>query len=127
MQDVMKLHRRDFLKTTGAASLGALPAFGQARVRLPQPAARAVTWAADHLQRAISEKGIGGRPVTFTVSKTAGASESLSFSRSSDSINISASDDRGMIYAMLELADRVHHGSPLDFPKPLNERPANAV
>ena len=42
-------------------------------------------------------------------------------------IAAAGSDPRGLTYALLELADRVRHGLPLEIPKPVAERPANPV
>jgi len=36
-------------------------------------------------------------------------------------------DERGLVYAVLELADRVKYGSTLDLKSPLLEKPANAI
>jgi hypothetical protein len=37
------------------------------------------------------------------------------------------SDTRGLVYAVLELADRVNYGSMLDLPAPVVEKPANVI
>ena len=36
-------------------------------------------------------------------------------------------DERGLVYAVLELADRVKYGSSLDIKSPIREKPANAI
>ena len=39
----------------------------------------------------------------------------------------SGTDERGLVYAILELADRVKYGSPLDVKSPIVEKPANEI
>jgi hypothetical protein len=39
----------------------------------------------------------------------------------------SGTDERGLVYAVLELADRVKYGSTLDLKSPILEKPANAI
>src|SRR4029077_15828924 len=36
-------------------------------------------------------------------------------------------DERALLYAVLELADRVRYGSSLDIKSPIQEKPANAI
>src|SRR5580692_11558923 len=40
---------------------------------------------------------------------------------------ITGSDERGLVYSILEAADRVRHGSPLEFKTPVVEQPANQI
>jgi hypothetical protein len=156
------MYRRDFLKQTGLA-LGASAAGSEAlaqsggRVSIViDPADRVaaappVRWAAQELQRALTEHGIAGgqfASIDLTAAKdfcivasgrragisVPGAPESLAFVPTTVSgrpaVLVAGSDARGVVYGLLEIADRVRHGDligALTSLKPTTEQPANTV
>ena len=75
-------------------------------------------------------------PVAALALKDAGAQpdavpEALALCRGKEGLWVCGNDARGLTYALLELSDRVGHAddplAALDVPKPVIERPANAV
>ena len=119
------------------------------------PAAR---WAAEELERALTERGAAARtygtaaqapaadlliraaglasPGAAAALKAAGAHaeaapEALALCQGREGVWACGQDARGLTYALLELADRVRNSADplaaLAVPKPLTERPANAI
>jgi hypothetical protein len=132
--------RRDFLRRT-AASLGTAACFplaqaqrrDQVAVTLPDSAAPEVKWAAQELRNALAARGIGVGS-QFTVAAEgltgSGAAERIELAPADARLAVSG-DDRGLVYALLDLADQVRLS-----PDPIvalrerkreSEQPANAV
>ena len=144
-----RIGRRQFLHTAGVATVAAggvtaAQAINAAIVLDPaDPAANAasVRWAAEELRQALIANG--GRSVIVDrvaqadrnglvivgAGKPSGKAESLSLSRSKaggrDVLLAQGADARGLVYALLELADRVQHSS--DLHRPVAEAPANSI
>ncbi len=155
MRSMHELHRRDFLKRTGL-SIGAVPALEQRRasgsVALvldpsdPLASAAPVEWATYELERALTEAGIAVRrhgsikeasasDFCIAAHSIEGAPESVALAQTSQDgrpiLAARGSDVRGLVYALLELADRVQHAADplaaLQVTKPATERPANKI
>ena len=121
------MQRRDFLKTglaVGSIASAQTGAGGHVAVDLPGSSAAPVRWAAGELQRAMDDAGITG--VRVVVKSISGPPESLSLSRSGSVITAGGADVRGMVYALLELADRARNSAEL-FTQPVSESPLNPV
>ncbi len=144
----MKIARRQFLHAAGvtaaAGSAGAAQAKNVAIVLDPGDAVASsgpVRWAAAELQAALIASGArsailerAGQAnradmVIVGAGNPAGKAESLSVSRSSaggrEVLLAQGADARGLVYALLELADRVRHGSEIQ--RPVAEAPANSI
>ncbi len=140
--------RRDFLKQAGrAGALGftarsAKPAGGHIALITPD-GSRPVQWARDHLRQQMEAKGAGVRltespdaiaSVRLAIASNLGP-EAFTITRARTSskpdLLVTASDDRGSVYGLLELADRVrYHDDPvaaLASQGAVEERPANRV
>ena len=111
------MQRRDFLKTTLAATT---LAHGQTADTLAQTPT--VRWAADELQGALSAAKTS---LPFQLRHAPGPAESFSIARAGAGITIAAADPRGAVYALLELADRARFGAELN--RPVTEAPLNSV
>ncbi|MBI4874722.1 MAG: hypothetical protein HY822_08820 [Acidobacteria bacterium] len=154
----MNWHRREFLKRTGLAAGAAVqrPA-GQTRgvsiVLYPAgrtAAAAPARWAANELRAALAARGVAATvrerlaqaPPEDLCVVAAGADagipavpEALGLAPGKVAgrpvLHARGYDARGLVYALLELADRVQHAadpvSALDLRKPVVERPANAI
>jgi hypothetical protein len=117
-----KSSRRDFLRCT-AASLGAtasVRAEGRDQVALsvPDAASGPAKWAAQELQNALTARGVsvlrtagpGAQPqiaIAADLLRTAGAAERIEIAPAPGRLSVTAGDDRGLIYALLDLADQV--------------------
>lgn len=147
------MDRRDFLTTLGVAAAAGSDALAQARGRVSiviDPADRVaaappVRWAAQELLRALTEHGMAGGQfdrVELTadtdfcviVSAVPGAPESVALTplkvAGRSAVRVTGGDARGLVYGVLEIADRVRHGDlvgALTSIKPTTERPANTV
>ena len=153
------MKRRKFLKLAGAASAASLGPRAIAQTRRGvsievglEPGASspplAVQWAADRLSAALVAKGAsihvvrnGQAPMSafyVVVSQVGSALTGVERFRLEpwrfDGIPatlVSGSDELGTVYALLELAERVHYGSDaimaLHIPKPIEEKPANEI
>lgn len=149
------LNRREFL-LAGAASPAAVPGAARSVSISADPAdpvagSAPVRWAARELERALEESRVvvstgPAGPADFSVI-LAGPSapgargllpacpEALALSPAKiagrPALLVFGSDPRGLVYATLDLADRVRHsGDPvaaLTFPRPVAERPANTI
>ena len=140
-------HRRDFLKGSVLALGASARAQGGRRVSIVIDPADAVAtspparWAAGELTRALEEHGVAVTEVP-AVAEARGFSvvaagsmqdvpESVLVAAGQQSVKASGSDARGLVYALLELADRVGHASDpiaaLAIAKPVSEQPANTV
>jgi hypothetical protein len=149
------MQRRDFLKGAAVSLSGA--AFAQAPhapVSLvldphdPLTSSPPVVWAAGDLENALSAHGIlikrlesvaqapaTGLVIVITGHGAPAAPEALSLSESHVGgrtvIEAAGHDARGLMYAVLELADRVRYpadpAAALHIPKPITEEPANKV
>jgi hypothetical protein len=119
--------RRDLLKAAGAAPALGLAGGAQAqgslsvailttpgdRVALSAPA----QWAAAELEKALKAKGASvshaTAPLAITLkSDPALVAEAFRLAPAGSGITVSASDQRGFVYALLELAERVKFGDP---------------
>jgi hypothetical protein len=152
--DRLNMDRRDFLKKTGAA-LGAVGA-GQAQPRGrasivldpedPLYAAPPVRWAAQELRSALAAHGMdGGQFDSIDVTadtdffvRTAAAktfeAEAIGITPTKianrSGLSVTGGDVRGLVYGLLEIADRVRHSeliSAVTSIKPIAEKPANTV
>lgn len=136
--------RRDFLKRT-AVSLGAA-ASAQAQGRdhvalsVPDSASAPVKWAAQELQNALTARGVsvargsaaqGQFAIVADLLKTAGPAESIEIAAGAARLAVNGGDDRGLIYALLDLADQARLSPDpivaLRSRKSESERPANSV
>jgi hypothetical protein len=112
------MQRREFVQLIGAAASasplarGATPSVAIVSSAESGP----IRWAVGELEAALTSKGVainpGGSPV-ITVQQSAGRAtpEQFSISTSADRINVSGADPRGVVYGVLELADRVRYSS----------------
>ena len=89
----------------------------------PTAKSPAVLWAVSELQKVLPANA----PRIVVRGGLAGPPESLSLAMEKDTLVASASDARGLVYAVLELADRARFGARLDPPEPVSEKPANTV
>ena len=150
-------HRRDFLKRSGL-SIGAVPALAQSRsakrVALvldpsdPLASTAPVRWAAQELKRSLAESGIlvnqyesikpvppGDSLMVTTAGQASNTPETLGLTELTRNghrvLQASGSDSRGLMYALLELADRVQHATDplaaLHVPTPIVEHAANKI
>ena len=148
------MERRDFLKGLAAAGApAALAQTGDKHISLvidpsdPVAASAPARWAASELRRALTDRGVAvsqyealsrapskdvavvaakssqGTPESFTLEPGKDASRTVILAR--------GSDPRGLVYALLELADRVRHsGDPMAaiaMRNAVTEQPANTV
>ena len=140
------MNRRDFLKQTGLAAAAALQAQGPPITLDPNdPIASAppVKWAAGELQQALAAPGARVPPgfrLLAAGADTPAAREILTRANVSlppapeafalvpgKTLLACANDTRGLVYALLELADQVRQTGAIDVRKPIVERPANAI
>lgn len=150
----MSIPRRTFIRQAGHATaigyLGSSLTAASARIALiiepSQPAP--VKWAIGELRQAIESKGAtcavvasakdaGDFALAVNVARDSALGLRESFRLAPEQISakpavrVSASDERGYVYALTELADRVHHGADpvaaLTIAAPLSEQPANTV
>ena len=109
-------NRRDFLKRTALAACAPL---AQAQTRdhvslsVPETAPAPVKWAAQELHDALTARGVSvssSQQATFAIAadilKTAGPVERLEILPAAARLAVNG-DDRGLIYALLDLADHV--------------------
>jgi hypothetical protein len=105
------MNRRNFAQIVGAAALsgrriqGATPSVAVVSKSDAPP----VRWAVQELQDALKSRGVevatsGGLVIRAEISGS--AREQLQIQRSSNGIDVSAGDARGLTYGLLELADR---------------------
>ena len=154
MNDSDHIHRRSFLRRTSAAVAAGPLVMGMApkgrSISLvldnsdPVVAAAPVQRAAKELQQALTGAGFTvhrhehlGQPgrgefcIVASGGTEAVAPESLSIRAATvaghPAILAGGSDARGLMYALLELADRVRHGPGLKIAKPIVDRPENPV
>lgn len=141
----MRLPRREFLKAAGVGLAGS--AFGApvatAAIILEPAQSGPVKWAAGRLKDALDAKGtrtvmvspgnrVPGAELYVVVAHAPGpVYQPEEFSLSTGTflekpcLNVWSSSPRGFVYALLEAADRVQHGS--DLMAPTREKPANQV
>jgi hypothetical protein len=135
------LTRRQFLAQTSFAAASA-----SISIDADDPIASAppVRWAASELENALAARQLQARivaagrtaPVARRILGAAGVSvpdvpEALAIVPAKDEqgplLLACGRDVRGLVFALLEIADRVRHGQPPEFAKPVSERPANVV
>ncbi len=134
--------RRGFLKSAcAAAGLGAAAGRG---VSIVDASAAPARWAVKELEQALAARGVPVRVLSRLeeapsgdlriVAGAAGAPavpEALALLPRRDALLASGGDPRGLIYALLELADRVGFAADplkaLDIRQPVVERPANSI
>ena len=153
-----RIPRRSFLKQTGQATAAGyltaeLPAASARIAIVADPAdkmasAAPVRWAIDELRRAVEGKGAACAVVSsaagsgdFATAVIVGRQETglpaeafrlvPAKENENPAVRASASDIRGLVYAITELADRVQHGTDpvaaLALAKSIQEQPANAI
>ena len=148
------MERRDFLKGLAAAGApAALAQTGGKHASLvidpsdPVAASAPARWAADELRRALTDHGVAVSQyealartpskdvVVVSARAPRGAAESFTLEPGKDPTRTvtmaRGSDSRGLVYALLELADRVRHSSDpvaaLAVRQAVTEQPANTV
>src|SRR5579871_4238528 len=147
------MKRREFLKQAGlAAAAGriALAAPGGAAIIVEADDWLAnrppVKWAVTELQQAFKDRGVDARVVPrlaetlpdercVLVANQGGAAESVRLSENTmggrQVVQAGGTDVRGLVYAVLELADRVRYApaalDALKLPAQVSERPANVI
>lgn len=144
------LERREFIKLAGlavSAGTAVFPATAAMRggvgividVHDPLLASRPVAWAVDRLRAALASKGIavsfgvrGAASHLVRIDRVAAGVEDVRLESSSQSETVVASGGaRGLVYGLLELAERVQTSadplSALHILHPVHERPASRV
>jgi hypothetical protein len=113
-----KSNRREFLERA-AVSLGSaacLQAQGRDQVALsvPDTSSAPVKWAAQELQNALTARGVtvvrgaqGQFAIAVGILQAAGPAERLEIVPGPARLSVTAGDDRGLIYSLLDLADDV--------------------
>ncbi len=136
--------RRDFVrKSTGLGLLGLtgsqLPgAPHSVSIRVDQQVTGApVRWAAGYLQQTLKAKGVptaedaGAFVVSVSNATPSLPAEAFRLVPRKAGITVAASDDRGFVYGLLELADRVQHGTDpvaaITLSEAVEEQPANRI
>lgn len=136
--------RRDFVKKSARLSalgvigtaLGGAPQSATVRVD-PQITGAPVKWAADYLEAAIRSKGLSTHSsageFVIAVSKASPPlpAEAFRMLPNASGVTVAASDNRGFVYGLLELADRVEYGTnpiaALTLSSVIEEKPANRI
>jgi hypothetical protein len=135
-----RIGRRDFLIAGATLAARPIPRDRGAVALVADPADPAVSaapaqWAASELARALTAAGLTVRcyerpqqvragEFAVVISGMPGAAESLSLTPTANGLAARGADPRGLVYALLELADRAPH---LKLAAPIAERPANPV
>ncbi len=98
---------------------------------------RPVQWATGYLEEALKAKGVstgtgkGAFVVSVKKAKPSLVTEAFRLAPRPSGVTVSASDDRGFVYGLLELADRVQYGNDaiaaLTLSAPIEEQPANRI
>ncbi len=125
------MDRRDFLKHTGwgaltAAGAGAAaPAVSLAVAHDAVTASAPVQWALGELRARVDVRD--GAPLRIAIAgKPGGAKESFAIRPAAHGLSVTAPDPAGMVYALLELAQRAGQDR-FGIAAPLAEAPANPV
>ncbi|MBI3681471.1 MAG: hypothetical protein HY235_13890, partial [Acidobacteria bacterium] len=145
------LDRRDFLKHTSLAATAGLARAKAGSVAIvlppndPVASSAAARWAAGELEQALTARGVSARIVERTGQAAAGdfviqaagakvaggAPEALSLTPARSGLAASANDPRGLMYALVELADRARDVpdalASLAVRNTIVEKPANAI
>ena len=116
------MNRRQFIERGSLIGLGVMRA--SAAADDPTTSA-AVQWALGELRDALKARGQADRRIMTRVMP--GPPESLSISMQSNALVASGSDTRGLVYALLELADRVRLTGETTVSAPVTEHRANTV
>jgi hypothetical protein len=149
---MMSVNRREFLKRASlAAGLTAGSGAAQGAERSvsimvdpadPVAAAGPAKWAIDQLEASLTAKGVtvrmGGaadHEIRFSGRSSGMAADSFTLAPANidgrSASRVTAGDVRGLVYAALELADRVEHGADaiaaVRLNKPETERPVNTI
>src|SRR3954447_10737441 len=136
--------RRDFVRKSaglGALGLARDKAFGTSRsvsIRIDSDVTGApVKWAADYLDQVLkakhvsTEAGTNSFLVSVSHAKPSLSAEAFRLIPRTGGVAVFASDDRGFVYSLLELADRVQYGTDpvaaLAISAPIEEQPANRI
>jgi hypothetical protein len=118
------MNRRRFLERSSL--IGVALARGVSGEMAEDPAASPpVQWALAELRDALKIRGQANRRIITRA--MAGPPESLAIGMENDALVASGSDARGLIYALLELADRVRLTGQTSVSAPVTEHRANAV
>jgi hypothetical protein len=123
------MNRRSFLRQAGLAlGVPAVHAAGSGTQIIIDPndpiaSSAPVRWAAGELEGALKVRPAATR--ILIRGRAAGPPETLGIQPSGDGLVVSGGDTRGLVYAVLEAADRARHGA--DLARPVSERPANAI
>jgi hypothetical protein len=138
------MRRREFVKATGAALACGPAAMAQSRavsVVMAASESAPARWAAGELAEALTASGYtverreslaqtAAGAFCIVGRSAAGLPEGLSLAPLRDGGRtgvLATGEGRGLVYALLELADRARHGASLDVPQTIAERPANPV
>ncbi len=138
LEQHMLLTRRQFISS--AAVTGATAASRPVSIVIGPDAGAPAQWAAGQLAEALTARGVavkmGEAPGALRIVCTIGnpapnAPEALAIIPGKSGLLACGHDTRGLVYALLELADRVQNAADpiaaLGIPKPVTERPANKV
>src|SRR5579864_686287 len=120
------MNRRKFLQRAGlAVGVGTrgYAATGVSVASDPVASSAPVRWAVSELEKSLKP----GSPRILVRGGATGPSETLSLAMEKGTIVASGSDVRGLVYAVLELADRARYGARLEPAEPVSERPANTI
>src|ERR1051326_3730027 len=122
------MNRRKFLQHSGLGvgrgalrGLAAVTADPADRVASAAP----VQWAMREVQAALDERHLSARVVAR--GGLTRPPESRSLAAGQDALVASGSDVRGLVYALLEVADRVRYAGSLKLARPFAEKPANTI
>src|SRR5512136_2305623 len=127
------LNRRQFL--AGAATLAGMRAAAFSfDPQDPIASSAPVRWAAGRLDAALAQRQLKIQVIAAGRSMSAASAPSLpdvpevcELANTPSGVLAAGSDVRGLVYALLEAADRVEHGDPPAPAKPLIQRPANRI
>ena len=92
----------------------------------PVASAPPVRWAMTELRDALKARGLANQRFVAR-GGFAGPPESFSLSMEKDTLAVSGADVRGLVYALLEAADRVRFAGAFHLPEPFTEKPANSI
>jgi hypothetical protein len=115
------MNRRRFLQSSGLAAVSGLAAASNQITSAPP-----VQWAVGELRDALKARSLGNQRISVHAA-SGGAAESFTLAMDRGTIAASAPDSRGLVYALLEAADRVRLSGSLGLSEPLREKPANTI
>jgi hypothetical protein len=118
------MNRRRFIERSSLIGLGLAQGLSGEAAEGPASSAP-VRWALAELRDALMMRGQADRRIITRA--IAGPPESLAIGMENDALVASGSDARGLVYALLELADRVRLTGQATVSAPVTEHPANTI